>query len=397
MTYDIDCIIQMLNLNVTINFLGIAVTIQQANGIDAFIYHSQRNGLDLNGYVLLCAHSNTGRCINKYSFVNKSNHISYLDFEYKYNKHKKPSSILGRLYSLHSAKKNIGKRVIYIALTEINYEWIFLIEKNVINSKIVFVLLDDGGGSYANKYKDILQFEIYNNPKQSIIESILRVKIRVGYLEILKKQFEKNNRFIDNRLFLVKATDKCQVFLKNEEVAESYYNIYHNISKLIPKDDIKMFEDAIVINTQCLQENNITNGFVDFELYRNVVNNLNNMGLDIVLKPHPREQNLEKYVHFKCNVYMNKSYSQESIIAGTTKKPICIVSVFSSTLLNANSIFGIPAISLAKILIKDKSISHIFKNQLKDFIKQYNEIIIFPNSINETIKIITDIKNQSLH
>lgn len=54
----------------------------------------------------------------------------------------------------------------------------------------------------------------------------------------------------------------------------------------------------------------------------------------------------------------------------------------SSTLLNAYGLFDIPAISLAKIMIRE-DINSVFAGQLNDFIDQYKNVFIFPENMDE--------------
>lgn len=133
-----------------------------------------------------------------------------------------------------------------------------------------------------------------------------------------------------------------------------------------------------MVNTQCLAENKITDGHLDLNLYEKVVDIAREIGLSVVLKPHPRELNVEKYKRLRIKLIPSDT-AQEAILANLEEKPKCIVSIFSSALLNAWGLFDIPAISLAKIMLKEE-INEEFRRQLMDFIKQYNGVFLFPES-----------------
>lgn len=83
--------------------------------------------------------------------------------------------------------------------------------------------------------------------------------------------------------------------------------------------------------------------------------------------------------------------SQESIIGALHIKPLCVISLNSSTLVNVSSIFNVPTISYAKILIKE-DINLIERKNLEIFTKRFNGIIEFPDSINKLKALINELK-----
>ena len=386
----IDEICENLKYDTQKNFIGIAITVWQANGIDAFIESSRNKGIALNGFILLPSHHQTGRKLTEHSFSKLDHSIVVCKYKYK-----KVSPVVDRIFAFCSATNNTNSRTVYIAWTSISYEWINYIERHVPNCKVCFVLIDDGGGSYENRFCYELLFEKYNNPKQNFLKTKIKVGLRVLYYKILLHKLYQSNRIIDNRLFSKTESGFRDCFVRNQEVSSYYEKIYEDIAKKIPRDKIDVFESAIIINTQCLKENNITDGKVDFEIYENLVQKLTVLGLIPVVKPHPRELVVDKYNRMECIPFLDTTYSQESLIAGTRKKPVCIISIFSSTLLNAKGIFGIPAISLAKIIRDKKKINKTFKKQLDDYIDQYEGVFEFPSTIDETVKIICNNINNS--
>ena len=148
----------------------------------------------------------------------------------------------------------------------------------------------------------------------------------------------------------------------------------------------------MLFNTQCLFENKMSDGKTDLELYRLVSECTKSLGLKVALKPHPRELDLKKYSDFNIDI-IPANISQEALLANTTDKPACVISIFSSTLLNAYGIFDIPVISLAKIFIK-MGVSSTVEAQLNDYIKRYEKNFIFPETVDELKKELEKIKKE---
>ena len=151
--------------------------------------------------------------------------------------------------------------------------------------------------------------------------------------------------------------------------------------------EFKEFSKSILINTQCLFESNMTNGIVDLKLYKDAVKIVKKYNEKILVKPHPREMNIRKYEDIGCDLIKEMEYSQEVILSNLKEMPLCIISVFSSTLLNATGLFGVPAISLAKLMLR-KNISKNMVGVLKKYIRQYDNIILFPDSWEELENLI---------
>ena len=387
MNITLDTICKTINENKNINFIGLALTVLQANGINACAIDFEKKHIKLYGYVLLLSHPQTGRLLTKDSFCCLDSDVEVYEFDYQNKKD------LGKIckecgYAIRSAKKNNKERVIFVACTAANYKWINYLEKNIPDCKVSFVILDDGGTSYSNRFKDNLQIALYSGSKHKFLKYIILIGLKVIYINALERQLLKKNRIIDNRLFSIKKQSGKCVFIRNKSIADCYYQLYKEYSDIIPDEVKRMFDNSIVVNTQCLKENGITDGVVDYELYKDAIRELKGLGRNIVVKTHPRELDTDKYKQFGCDLYTDASFSQESIIASTVNKPVCLISIYSATLLNSQGIFDIPVISLAKILLDCSNVDKVFEKQLKDYIKQYEDVVVFPKTINEVKAVI---------
>ena len=285
-----------------------------------------------------------------------------------------------RALAILESRKEYGFDFINILWTGIDYRWYEILSKVNPEKQIRFILIDDGDGSYINQFSNELYMELYENGDTPIkrIEALIKVSVREGTRSLLKKNLQKRGRLLDNRIFHV---DRDGRYVPNNHISEFYKNAFRVQGSRIDKSIIEKCENVVLFNTQCLYENKMSDGKTDLELYRSVSECAKSLGLKVALKPHPRELDINKYSDFNIDI-IPANISQEALLANTTDKPVCVISIFSSTLLNAYGIFDIPVISLAKIFIKT-GVSSIVESQLEDYIKRYEKNFIFPETIDE--------------
>lgn len=358
-----------------------ALTIQQAEGNEVTLLKLNNQYKKPRGFILLLRHPKTGRLLRKTDFVTLDNNISICDCDFDFSKKGVLTAIRDRVCTIWKSctQNNEEKRIIYVAAAGVNYTLLNIIEKNVPNSKVIFILLEDGAGAYVSDLKTYIGTFSINNYYD--YARFLKGLCISAYNELLKKILCFHGRVIDNRLFLKKENN----FIRNQEIASCYDALYKRKSSLLSEGIINEFSASVVINTQCLKENGITDGKMDYCLYERLIKILKERGIKVVIKTHPRELNPKKYERLGCSVFCERKYSQESIIAATRIKPACIVSIYSSTLLNVNGIFGIPVISLANVFMQEYKIGRELKDDLLNFIDDYRSIIEFPCSMDDAV------------
>ena len=379
MQYYTEDLIEEINNKPDCNFIACAVTYLQAIGINATINKMKADGEIPCGFILLLAHPITGRILRKPDFDINGTQIVVVDYCDQY---RQPCSkpIKNRILALYESQKVNNKELINILWTAIDYRWYEVIYRTTTKKQLRFVLIDDGDGSYINQFSNEMYFELYEkgDSTYSWVKAFIRIFVRESTRRILVNILKHRNRFIDNRLFHV---DKDGRYIPNIHILEFYNNAFREQGCSIDKAIIEKCENAVLFNTQCLFENKMSDGKTDLELYRSVSECAKSLGLKVAIKPHPRELDIRKYSDFNIDI-IPSNISQEALLANTKEKPVCVISIFSSTLLNAYGIFDIPVISLAKIFIKN-GVSSIVESQLKDYIKRYEKNFIFPETVDE--------------
>lgn len=388
--------INELKTNSECNFIAEAITVHQANSIDATIAFLEDNGVKLNGYVLMISHPTTGKVVTQEKFVNKNENIKYIDYENDYRFNSLKDKILGRFFPLFKnfIDKESNHKMFYIASPNLRLVWLYCLNQYLPNRNYKLILLEDGAGSYEDQFNHRINYiKCYYNNTYSLKYYIFYLKFCFYYfIEFINaKILEKKRHLIRNTIFLNKKEGNTYRLIRNEKMSKYYQDVFKKFGSNIPKEKLKIFENAALINTQPLKSNNITDGIIDFDAYRKVVEILNNLKIPVVIKPHPRELDYKKYEEFNCKIFNDNTCSQEAILANLDCKPKCIISIFSSTLLNATGIYGIPAISLAKIILKE-NINDVFVEQLKDFINRYKDFFFFPETYEELTEYLSNMK-----
>lgn len=376
-------LLKVLKNNKNCNFIAFVETILQANSIDATIAYLTNSGITVNGYVLIVHHKTTDRIVTPDKFVNNNPDIKYIDCDNS----KINSYIFDKLFSTYfnfiSKKNNYDN--FYIAGASIGYRWIYWLNKVFPKRNFKFIILEDGYGCYANRFNNSLNFvkRDFGN-SFSILYFLAYIKFCFNYLlEFINYRLaEKKRNLIRATIYLKKEFEGKTKLVRNDCMTIYYQEVFRLIGNQLSKDKLKIFEKSVLINTQPLNRFNVIDGNVDFKIYSKTIEILKSLNLPVIIKPHPREPDYKKYEKFGCIVFNDNSYTQESILANLSSKPKCVISIFSSTLLNATGIFKVPAISLAKIILKE-NIDELFSKQLKDYIDRYKDLIFFPDSYKE--------------
>ena len=385
----IEDVIRILKTDYDCNFLAMAITPYHAVGVDAAIMCLKEMGITPKGYVLMVSHPNSGRVINKSYFSMHLLSIEHIDFEYKFkNKKTLIEQTKVKFDELHiSIKKDNKKgRKIYFVWTEIANNLLHVIWQSRPEDNLVFIKIDDGAASYLSPFECRLSYFLYE-AKTNIFKQFkgyIKAGLYAISTNICQNALLKKGYFINANVFLSRSKYTDNSLKRNDIIVQHYVQAFKNIDT--GSADFSDFGNAIIINSQGLVESNVTNGNVDYEAYRKLSLLLKKLGENVILKPHPREQNLDKYNELGWKVASAK-VSQEVILAKLTCKPKCIISIFSSTLLNAKGLFDIPVMSLARILLQEK-ISERFRLELERYIRMYDGIVFFPTDYNEIKEMI---------
>lgn len=373
------------------NFLAMAITPLQAVGVNAAIMYLKNNNIRINGYILVAAHPDTGRVLTRDNFIIDNDEIECIDFEYVFSKRKTIYKLLTlRCKTLIECIGQKRKRKFYIVWTEVYNNLYYCISRKLDQHSVVFFKIDDGAASYLSNFNlRLSNFKAVSNSRLSTIKAY----IKAGCFAIFSFFYEYfltcNGNYLSGTIFRkIYANGKVKL-VRNTNFIKYYVTA-------LGKNKNANYEfgcdDYILINTQCLKECGLIKNHEDFEIYDKVSGIIKRIGCHILLKPHPREKDLSRYENLGWEI-IKSPFSQEELLSNCNSLPRCIISIYSSTLLNVYGLFNIPVVSLAKILLK-KDITNALEMELKRYIKMYNEIVYFPQDYDELDNYLNNMKKE---
>lgn len=180
------------------------------------------------------------------------------------------------------------------------------------------------------------------------------------------------NRISDNVIDARKYIKKNDnTFYLNEKYADVYINALKNAKIKNKKLINETIKDSVLICTQPLIEDGIIDDERDVMLYEKIIKLAKSKNLKVCIKLHPREK-IDKYIGLKAE-FLRSNNTLEEILANC-EKPRCIISPFSTVMMDARFFYDIPSYGVYKMLnIKGY-----------DYIKEdYAELSAFPTSIED--------------
>lgn len=271
-------------------------------------------------------------------------------------------------------------------ICELHDKKIFIANPNFINIELcniskqsINIIIDEGAGSYFNTY---FQCEI-NAFKRKWLRFFYRIFIRYPLIQIKVKSLKTKGRIKDFRIFQNAGLDE------NLDAIRFYKKALARQRKntVIVGSDI--YKCDILFNPQPLVED----GYIRKEEYDNVLRQLNTIlkrnNYSIALKPHPREENVEKYsVLENCVIdFNNKSVAQEILLSNDCC-PKLIIGFYSSTLVTCKLFFDVTSVSLCDLINWSDKNSNAYL-ELQKFKAVFSKYVLFPQSIGELELILT--------
>lgn len=390
-------VIELLRRMEKCNFIACAISPWHANGIDASINLFKDKGVSLSGFIFMSHHPVTGKCITEDNFTCNSNNIQFIDarFESKSWREKICCNVLAMTKLLFS--KNKGKHDFYVFMTSYpDYNWINIIKTAKPDSNIKYVIVDEGCGGYFNNKLKIWVSSHISEESKSAFFSVNRIKLYIlGICRIIPKKImlsvlKKSGGYYNHNLFLVNKGQNVEL---NETIAVYYKKVFDKMRLKISlgkKDDYK---NSVLINTQCLMEDGAIDRNQDMQAYCQLFEIVDELGLNVLLKRHPRELNPDRYKEFNLPQIKETKYSQEVLIS-EDNKPLVVVGIYTSSLVTLKVLYNVPSISLARMVLNN-GVGERLQRDLGAFYQIYKDTIMFPKNKSELRRTIEKIFSNS--
>ena len=385
MKYDYDSIIEYFKANEDANFVAFMRTAWHSYGVCASLLKLSESNEHLKGLLLPSVDDFESKkpLVNTDCFSMLKN--AGVDYEIGY---KLPRSFPKSKIKLAAIKLSFagyyfshsrGSRKIYV-LNPMNTAKYFVsrLKKEIPNAKIISVIVDEGLGSYfRNSYNWAV--EMYQNSKSAkrFLESFFNIYVDNKF----KKKAKKRKELLDFNL--LKGVEDG--FAPNGDMPAYYKRVIENVHKT--NADLSQYENSVIISAQLYYENGQIKNDYDLKIYTQIISELNKRGIKAVLKPHPRDNNIERYGSLNCFVDEKNTVSQESIIASLEKKPMAVLSYTSTSLVTTKLFYGVNAISLNGC-IEPGFLQASLAKEFGAFNKTFGGIVDIPGGVDGVIKII---------
>ena len=213
----------------------------------------------------------------------------------------------------------------------------------------------------------------------SAIKKTIR-KNRYKKITKLEEQLEAAGKLQRFTLF-EKNENKITV---NDSNKKYYEEAIRSRTQDINRDAYKEFNDCILINTQTYTSDGTYSSEQETEVIKWISDEAKKRNTRVVIKPHPRDDDYKRFEGLDVEVNNFGNKAQEELL--TLFTPKSIVGIISTSLVTANALFGIKAVSFNKLISGD--IRQKEKNDFEKFNNLFDEIVDVANSKEELIKSI---------
>lgn len=354
-----------------VDFLAFAVSPWHMLGVQAVIEELKPKYGTLHGLIAICKNVNGHYTINPELYEN----MQEVEFVYYNSEVKKDARVWDALDLRVKRSYSTNARKFFLVPYEID---VFLYAYYIKKMHGVFVecyILDEGLGTYLgikrNKVNDQGKYQI------DIKESLFKC-IRSRY----RSKLDREHRYND---FSILRLDEKNEWVKNERSVLNYEKALKK-KFICDLENAHMYDNAILINTQPFMGVGIPEGNEDITILLELCRLCKENGINVVIKPHPGQKDLDRYEVLNDYVCydLRKELSQEEILSSLENMPRAVVAYSSTTLLTSKLFYGIPAYSLAKILLT-KKITDVHKIRLDSFISTFKNQVEFIDSVDSII------------
>lgn len=359
------------------NLLAFAYTPWHVHGLLAAIRYIESSGSKVKGVVCICKHPQAGYILDEGYFLSCRSSLNILEYEPEYD---------GFLHIVNYLKKAIfplncsGKKYFLIIPNRFEPMVHARFSEGIHSENIESFVIDEGLATYMRSdidfYKDALKHGGSFARKAWI-------RFRLGMIDSHYVKKISRDHFLNDFKLLKKISgglivNDASVPFYREVIAEERLNI--------TCQQLHMYENAVIINTQPFWDEGTLSGYEDVNILTDFCKKCSEQGLHLVIKPHPREKDLDRYACLRDYAFIEtrKNITQESIIAALDIKPLAVVGFSSTTLISTKIFYDIPTYSLVRMWDYDRMDPALFIEEQR-FFHTFSSILPCPGDIDELV------------
>lgn len=273
-----------------------------------------------------------------------------------------------RKYLLHHEKD--GKEFYILRPVMPKLEFSVKLYNEKVRKNIVHIVIEEGMATYMRDWKGWMFEEVTTC---DIAEVWKKLGERIWKKEAYRIMLAKRGEYIENILFVKRGKS----FVQNRRAISYFKKILEKAANIYDLSSYKNYENSVIICTQTYGEQGRILKNDDIEVLKRLCRAMQGQGWNVIVKPHPREKNMNKYETLECEIDRNSSVPLESIFAGLSVKPRCVVGITTTTLVTAKLFWNIPAISIAKLINPDAYTKKIV-GEVDSFCKIFGNMLEIP-------------------
>ncbi len=255
--------------------------------------------------------------------------------------------------------------------------WQAGIRRNYIN-----VVIDEGLGYYLRNTKGwLLEGRKIKQSLPKFIERILKEWLYKVYTEAALKH---RKQLLYHTFFLKKG----RTLIVNDSCVNCLRAVLEEAAACYSQDDYVIYENKLIICTQVFHDLEQIRNDADMVIIRQICDEARKHHIGVVIKPHPRETNINKYLSLGVEVDEKQSVPLEIILAGAKRKPLAIIGITTTSLVSASVLWGIDTFSILR-LVGPKNFVYEVREDINHFSHCFSKFVALPNSVND---IFTHIK-----
>lgn len=216
-----------------------------------------------------------------------------------------------------------------------------------LSNYVRFIQYDEGLGTYV--VSDAARKLESSNDSQKSLKDIIRAvygKATSAILRLLKEL--RSIRVQENAYLLFSKEDKQCVL--NERRASFYKDFFCRLAITQSLKDYDFGNTILILGFDFAKLSNT----IPYELrmFSKVAEAVEGVAENVVFRPHPSQshKHIAQYQQLNMEIIDQPGVPLESILAASTRKPMAIIGLGSTAQITANVFWGIPCISIAKLL-----------------------------------------------
>ena len=325
------------------DFVAFCITPWHLLGIKAYLQEmSEKKRGTITGFLIIMPHQETGFALDAENInfakeinveiyyrtpsnLTKLNHVKdiYNLLRMKVKEIPSNSDILTDMYIISPNRPKIKFASEYLRRSSRNVECI---------------VVDEGASTYLDNVSWLKHIFIETKSIRSIIHQLIS--------RLLQTVLKSKTR-ISVRYYTIFLKEKKKL-IENIEAIQGYSNHLHS-NKMVT--EIKNSKYALII-TQPPVRGLKSYESITWNMYGKIIRILKNKGYDVLVKPHPRDNLIDKYKDFEVEI-LDSKMAIEYLYPTLTIKPRFIVGTTSTALVMLPLFYEVESVSVLPLLLKE--------------------------------------------